>query len=91
MAAIVQIRHDNPGRDFYRRKIAEGKTKKEAIRALKRHITDAVWRQLQIDRQHHQDQDTEWPRWQSTRQGNPTYRSPDSPSERQTDAPYLCP
>lgn len=78
VAAIVQIRHDNPGRDYYRRKIDEGKTKKEAIRALKRHITDAIWRQLQIDRQHHQDQDTEWPRWQSTRRGNPSYRSPDT-------------
>jgi transposase len=31
------------------RKLAEGKTKKEALRALKRRISDAVWRQLQVD------------------------------------------
>ncbi len=78
VAAIVQIRYDNPGRDLYLRKIDEGKTKKEAIRSLKRHITDAVFRQLQLDREHHQDQDNEWPRWQSTRRGNPSYRSPDT-------------
>ena len=29
--------------------IAEGKSKKEALRALKRRISDAVWRQLQVD------------------------------------------
>ena len=76
VAAIVQIRHDNPGRDYYRRKLSEGKTKKEAIRALKRRITDAVWRQLQVDRQHDQTQDTQWPRWPTTRGGGPSYRSP---------------
>ena len=27
----------------------EGKSKKEALRALKRRIRDAVWRQLQVD------------------------------------------
>ena len=42
VAAIVQIRFDCPGRDFYLRKLDEGKSMKEAIRALKRHITDAV-------------------------------------------------
>ncbi len=78
VAAIVQIRFDCPGRDYYLRKLGEGKSKKEAIRALKRHITDAIWRQLQTDRQHHQDQDQDWPRWPSTRRGNPTYRSPDT-------------
>lgn len=76
VAAIVQIRHDNPGRDYYRRKLSEGKTKKEAIRSLKRRINDAVWAQLQMDRQHDQTQDTHWPRWQSTRGGGPEYRSP---------------
>lgn len=38
-----------PGRVFYDRKLAEGKTKKEALRALKRRVSDAVWRQLQVD------------------------------------------
>jgi transposase len=49
MIAVTQIRHDTPGRVYYDRKLAEGKTKKEALRALKRRISDAVWRQLRID------------------------------------------
>ncbi|MCP5034943.1 MAG: IS110 family transposase [Actinomycetia bacterium] len=72
VAALVQIRYDNPGRDYYRRKLSEGKTKKEAIRSLKRRITDAIWRQLQTDR----TQDSAWPRRPSTRGGGPSYRSP---------------
>jgi len=49
MAAITQIRNDTAGRAYYRRKIAEGKTEKEAIRALKRRISDAIYRQLVED------------------------------------------
>ena len=49
LIAVTQIRHDTPGRAYYERKIAEGKTKKEALRALKRRISDAVYRQLQLD------------------------------------------
>ena len=50
LAALSQIRyHDKPGRIYYDRKIAEGKTKKEAFRALKRRISDAVYRQLVAD------------------------------------------
>jgi transposase len=50
IAAITQIRFPHTdGRAFYERKVAEGKTKKEAIRALKRRISDAVYRQLQLD------------------------------------------
>ena len=49
VAAITQVSHDTPGRVYFERKIAEGKTRKEALRALKRRISDAVWRQLQID------------------------------------------
>jgi transposase len=49
LIAVTQVRHDTPGRVYYQRKIAEGKTKKEALRALKRRISDAVWRQLQVD------------------------------------------
>lgn len=52
MAAVTQIRHHtNEGRVYYDRKIAEGKTGKEALRALKRRISDALYRQLQIDAQ----------------------------------------
>jgi transposase len=49
LIAVTQIAHDTPGRVYYQRKLAEGKTKKEALRALKRRISDAVWRQLQVD------------------------------------------
>lgn len=49
IAAIAQIRHDSPGRTYYLRKIEEGKTKKEALRALKRRIADAVYRALVAD------------------------------------------
>ena len=49
LIAVTQVRHDTPGRVYYQRKIAEAKTKKEALRALKRRISDAVWRQLQVD------------------------------------------
>jgi transposase len=52
IAAITQIRQrHSDGRAYYDRKIAEGKTGKEAIRALKRRISDALYRQLQIDAQ----------------------------------------
>jgi hypothetical protein len=39
----------SPGRGFYERKLAEGKTKKEALRALKRRVSDAIYRQLLAD------------------------------------------
>ena len=45
-AALTQIAHDHHGRAYYLRKQAEGKTKKEALRALKRRISDVVYRQL---------------------------------------------
>ena len=49
MVAVTQPRGDNPGRDYYRKKIGEGKTTREARRALKRKISDAVYRQLRVD------------------------------------------
>jgi len=50
IAAITQIRHaHSPGRGFYDRKIAEGKTQKEATRALKRRISDALYERLVAD------------------------------------------
>ena len=42
------------GRDYYQKKLAEGKTSKEAIRALKRRISDVVYRQLRADTAPHQ-------------------------------------
>ena len=47
--AIAQIRHPSDGRTYFDRKIAEGKTTKEALRSLKRHISNAVYRQLVND------------------------------------------
>jgi transposase len=49
MAAVTQVRNDTPGRAYYLRKQAEGQSPKEAIRALKRRISDAVYRQLLAD------------------------------------------
>ena len=50
MAAVSQIRHaHSDGRAFFDRKLAEGKTNKEALRALKRRISDAVYHQLLVD------------------------------------------
>jgi transposase len=49
IAAVTQLRHDTNGRTYYDKKIAEGKTPKEAIRALKRRISDAVYRRLIAD------------------------------------------
>ena len=34
MVATSQLRHDTPGRGYYRRKLAAGKTKAEAMRCL---------------------------------------------------------
>ena len=50
MAAITQIRHKHSdGRAYYERKIAEGKTHKEALRCLKRRISDAIYAALLAD------------------------------------------
>jgi transposase len=48
IAATTQIRLETEGRAYYRRKIAAGKTRMEAMRCLKRRISDAVYRQLII-------------------------------------------
>jgi transposase len=43
--AICQIRQTNSeGRACFERKVAEGKTTREAIRSLKRHVANAVYR-----------------------------------------------
>jgi transposase len=49
--AITQIRHDTPGRAYYRRKRAAGHNHKEAMRCLKRRLSDVVYRQLLRDAQ----------------------------------------
>ena len=49
IAAICQLRYPSEGRTYYDKKIAEGKTSKEAVRALKRRISDRVYRHLITD------------------------------------------
>jgi hypothetical protein len=49
IAATTQIRLDTEGRAYYRRKLAAGKTRAEAMRCLKRRISDALYRQLRTD------------------------------------------
>jgi transposase len=50
MAAVTQIRyHHSDGRAYYDRKLAEGKTPKEALRALKRRVSDAIFARLRAD------------------------------------------
>jgi transposase len=49
IAALGQISHDTPGRAYYLRKQAEGKSRKEAMRALKRRISDAIYQRLRAD------------------------------------------
>jgi transposase len=46
IAAATQIRLDTPGRAYYRRKLAAGKSTREAMRCLKRRISDALYRRL---------------------------------------------
>jgi transposase len=51
MMAVTQIRYPGTaGRRYYERKRTEGKTPKEALRCLKRRLSDAVYRQLVLDR-----------------------------------------
>ena len=49
MVAVCQARSDARGRAYYRKKMAEGKSRKETLRCLKRHISDAVLGSLTTD------------------------------------------
>src|SRR5712691_7363865 len=50
MVAITQLSHKHSeGRAYYEKKLAEGKTHKEALRSLKRKISDAIFARLQAD------------------------------------------
>ncbi len=51
MAATSQARSDAPGGSYYSKKIEEGKSRKEALRCLKRRVSDAVFRSLVADSQ----------------------------------------
>jgi transposase len=47
--AIVALRHDTEGRAFCQRKLATGKTTMEALRCLKRRLSDVVCQQMRAD------------------------------------------
>jgi len=47
--AIVQLRNDTEGRRYYDRKKASGKSSMEALRCLKRRLSDVVYRQMVAD------------------------------------------
>jgi transposase len=47
--AVVQLRNPTEGRAYYDRKVATGKTPMEAMRALKRRLSDVVYRQMITD------------------------------------------
>jgi hypothetical protein len=49
IAAVVQYRMTGPGHDYYRRKRDAGKTHMEALRCLKRRLSDVVYRCLLDD------------------------------------------
>jgi transposase len=51
MVAVCQARSDARGGAYYRKKLAEGKSRKEALRCLKRRVCDAVFRSLLADSQ----------------------------------------
>jgi hypothetical protein len=62
MAGIVQLRNDTAGRAYYRRKFAAGKTSMEAMRCLRRRLSDAVYGSWQP---------TLWSRNKRAREGTP--------------------
>jgi transposase len=50
IAALTQVRmRDSLGRAYYEKKISEGKTHSEAMRCLKRRLSDRVWRVMIAD------------------------------------------
>jgi transposase len=50
MAAVTQVSHPHsPGRAYYDRELAEGETGKEALRSLKRRVSDVIYAALIVD------------------------------------------
>jgi transposase len=49
MVAVCQARSDARGGAYYRKKLAEGKSRKEALRCLTRRVSDALYRSLVAD------------------------------------------
>ena len=51
MMAVVQITHNTEGRAYYQRKRGAGKSSLEALRCLKRRLSDVIYHQLVLDQQ----------------------------------------
>jgi transposase len=49
MIAVCQARTDPRGKAYYRKKLEEGKSRREAMRCLKRRVSDAVFKALVAD------------------------------------------
>ena len=49
MVAVCKARSEARGGVYYRKKLAEGKSNKEALRCLKRRISDAIFASLMAD------------------------------------------
>ena len=49
MVVLSQLSHRSPGRAYVDRRLAEGKSRREAMRALKRHLCNVIYRQLLAD------------------------------------------
>jgi transposase len=65
MAAITQIRNrHSDGRSYHDRKIVEGKTHKEALRSLKRRISNAIHARLRADARQAAEASTKGPEGQ---------------------------
>jgi transposase len=52
VAAVTQVRNDTPGRAYHRQKLDEGKSTKQALRALKRQIAKTAYRHPIADAHH---------------------------------------
>jgi len=54
--AITQLRIHPPAQNYIKQRLANGNTKPEAIRALKRHLANVIYRNLQADTPAHNTQ-----------------------------------
>ncbi len=89
MAAICQIRQSgSDGRAYFERKVAEGKTKKEAVRSLKRQVSNAVYRQLLLDARWGVREDTQGRLHACVTGPSPCATGPSAKSLRNPEKPY---
>ena len=56
--AVTQLRLRGAGHAYYQHRLAAGDTKTEAIRALRRRLSDEVYRRLEADQRHQRTQPT---------------------------------